>query len=119
VEILTNGVFGSLCTNAWDGAVAAVICRELGYRGGLGQEGYGYYPFESFYIDGCAGTEDSLLQCKGATPLAPYSNCGGRSQGLGVICFLPGECGTCWHDIEALSTPPHCTVPRVVHHLAM
>ena len=31
VEICQNGIWGSVCSNAWDDMDAYVVCRQLGY----------------------------------------------------------------------------------------
>ena len=33
VEICLGGVWGSVCSNGWDGSDAIVVCQQLGYDG--------------------------------------------------------------------------------------
>ena len=67
VEILYNGVWGTVCDDAWDIHDATVVCRMLGYGRAL------WEPRNAFFGEGsgdillydvrCSGTEDNLADC--------------------------------------------------------
>ena len=87
VEILYQGIWGTVCDNGWDDIDAAVICRELGFLNGTAsrqvQFGSGSGPVWLNQV-GCLGTERKLSHCihNGA------GNVGGCShtQDAGVNC---------------------------------
>ena len=76
VEVSYGGVYGTVCDDLWDDRDAMVVCRVLGYRGGIGYRGRGsasgHSPQHEFgpgvgkiLLDDveCRGDEDSLLSC--------------------------------------------------------
>ncbi|KFQ00427.1 Deleted in malignant brain tumors 1 protein, partial [Haliaeetus albicilla] len=68
VEVLHNGIWGTVCDDQWDLREAKVVCRQLGCGTALSA------PRESKYGEGkdqiwlsdvnCKGTEASLAECK-------------------------------------------------------
>ena len=76
VEVSYGGVYGTVCDDLWDDTKASVVCRVLGYRGGIGYRGRGsasgHSPQHEFgpgegniLLDNvkCIGDEESLLSC--------------------------------------------------------
>ena len=76
VEVSYGGVYGTVCDDLWDDTEARVVCRVLGYGGGIGYRGRGsatgHSPQHEFgpgegniLLDNveCRGDEDSLLSC--------------------------------------------------------
>eukprot|EP00106_Octopus_bimaculoides_P023038 XP_014790480.1 PREDICTED: deleted in malignant brain tumors 1 protein-like [Octopus bimaculoides] len=70
LEILYNGIWGSVCSTSWSNSSAAVVCRFLGYRQGetvphskLHLTSRGKHQS---WIDNvrCHGNESSLLSCE-------------------------------------------------------
>ncbi|CAI9723082.1 deleted in malignant brain tumors 1 protein-like [Octopus vulgaris] len=70
LEILYNGIWGSVCNTSWSNSNAAVVCQSLGYRQGktfpnsrllLTSRGK-----HQSWIDNvrCHGNESSILSCK-------------------------------------------------------
>ncbi|XP_022807798.1 deleted in malignant brain tumors 1 protein-like [Stylophora pistillata] len=67
VEVLFNGIWGTVCDDFWDLQDADVVCHELGYDGALSATGNaalgrGTGPI---WLDNvqCVGNEASILQC--------------------------------------------------------
>ncbi|KAL9964916.1 hypothetical protein ACROYT_G028629 [Oculina patagonica] len=70
VEVLYNGIWGTVCHYDWDLQDANVVCRELGYAGAVtavryaaDRYGQGTGVIWMSYVD-CKGNETSLLECK-------------------------------------------------------
>ncbi|XP_072182335.1 galectin-3-binding protein A-like [Diadema setosum] len=87
VEISCNGQWGTVCDDGWDINEAHVVCRDLGYSSASAHYrsahfGEGTGPI---WLDpvNCAGTEQSLLQCRRA-----YWGCEdcGHHEDAGVRC---------------------------------
>ncbi|KAK3089728.1 hypothetical protein FSP39_005947 [Pinctada imbricata] len=86
VEVVVNGVTGTVCDDNWDDNDAKVVCRQLGYRGGIAQSQarYGQGSGEIFMDDiNCNGSETSLFDCH--FPGLGKHNCEHRED-AGVIC---------------------------------
>ncbi len=94
VEVLYNGIWGTVCRKNWDLQDANVVCRELGYAGAAAAVrnaayiyGQGTGVIWMAYVD-CKGNETSLLECKqrygwGENYCSHYED-------AGAICIVPG-----------------------------
>ena len=73
-----------VCDDFWDEADASVVCKMLGYSGGVPKTG-SYFGMVStnYAMDDvlCTGMENSLLDC----PHTTTHNCE-TNEGAGVIC---------------------------------
>ncbi|CAL1544670.1 unnamed protein product [Lymnaea stagnalis] len=89
LEVIRNGLKGTVCDDSWDEANAAVICRKMGFRYG------GQVMIKSHFGEGagpiwldnvrCNGKEDSLENC--AHEGWGKSDCD-HSEDVGVKCYL-------------------------------
>ena len=81
-NVLVGGV--PVCDDYWGDTNAGVVCRMLGYAGGVGVTG-SYFGRQGavFVMDDvmCAGSEDSILDCAHHG----HHNCG-AGEAAGVIC---------------------------------
>ncbi|KAK3090315.1 hypothetical protein FSP39_010872, partial [Pinctada imbricata] len=105
VEVVVNGVAGTVCDDDWDDNDARVVCRQLGFKGGIAfskaryGEGVGQILLDDVE---CRGTESSLFDCQ--SPRLGYNDCQ-HSEDASVICQtngavpianlkqLPSDCG--------------------------
>ena len=87
VEIVYQGMWGTICDDGWDDTDATVVCRELGYLNGTAtrqaQFGSGTGPVWLSQV-GCSGSESKLSYCthNGAGNVGSCSH----SQDVGVRC---------------------------------
>ncbi len=100
VEIYHDGEWGTVCDNRWGANDAQVVCRQLGYSGGIAYDqahfGQGSDPI---WMDdvACEGDEDKLKDCTFHPDYAPYRNVWGKyrncdhSQDAGVSCEVIGN----------------------------
>ena len=88
VEVFYNGIWGTVCDDAWDINDAQVVCRQLGFRNASAaphgaKYGQGSDPV---WLDevGCKGNETSLFDC----PHAGWGieNCN-HSEDASVVCI--------------------------------
>ena len=88
-EIYHDGVWGTVCDDAWDASDARVVCRQLGWdvavrRSGFGEFGQGRGPI---WLDdvACGGQEAELSDC----PARPFGqhNCS-HIEDAGVVCDM-------------------------------
>ena len=92
VEMLFGGVWGTVCDlYSWGQQDADVVCRQLGYDGGLRVlrgTPFGRGTGIQWTIDiKCTGNESSLSDCRQATQLG-YC---GHYYDASVICNQPGN----------------------------
>nr|XP_055031863.1 deleted in malignant brain tumors 1 protein-like isoform X3 [Misgurnus anguillicaudatus] len=89
VEVLYNGVWGTVCDDFWDLSDAAVVCRELGCGVATEAKSNAYFGQGSgqIWMDDvqCTGNETTLTNCT-ATPRGIH-NCG-HNEDAGVICLF-------------------------------
>ena len=87
VEIVYQGIWGTVCDDEWDDIDASVVCRDLGLLGGTAtrqaQYGSGTGPVWLSQVD-CLGNENKLSHCNhnGAGVIGNCSN----AQDAGVQC---------------------------------
>ncbi|KAH9512862.1 Neurotrypsin [Bulinus truncatus] len=89
VEVLRNGLQGTVCDDQWDEKEVAVICMSMGFRYGgeianKGRFGHGTGPVWLDDLD-CSGNESFLNECKHSE--WGVSDCN-HSQDVGVVCHL-------------------------------
>ena len=96
VEVFHNGRWGTVCDDLWDDRDAAVVCRQLGYRGGTAVVGFPRRFREGtgpIYLDDvqCRGNESRLIDCprRGLARNIGHHNCL-HLEDAGAICRAPG-----------------------------
>ena len=88
VEIMYQGIWGTICDDGWDDNDATVVCRELGYSHGnatrRAQFGSSTGPVWLRQV-GCTGRESKLSYClhDGASNIGDCSH----EQDVGVQCY--------------------------------
>uniref|UniRef100_A0A8D0DMR6 Soluble scavenger receptor cysteine-rich domain-containing protein SSC5D n=1 Tax=Salvator merianae TaxID=96440 RepID=A0A8D0DMR6_SALMN len=106
VEVLHNGVWGTVCDDSWGMEEARVVCRQLGCATAISA------PREAFFGRGtgniwldeliCTGTESALSQC----PARPWGvNDCHHGEDAGVVCSeirLAGGPDACKGRVEIL-----------------
>ena len=107
VEIMYQGIWGTICDDGWDDTDATVVCRELGYSHGnatrQAQFGSGTGPVWLHQVD-CLGNESKLSHC--IHPGAGNAGNCSHTQDAGVQCSgIEGE-ETCSHVILAYQSSP-------------
>ncbi len=90
MEVCYDGVWGTVCSDFWSRADAAVTCRQLGFsslgaiehtNAAFGQ-GSGLILLDDMR---CTGLEHRLIDCRSANFV--NTNCG-HHQDAGVVCIL-------------------------------
>ena len=92
VEVLYNGLWGTVCDRFWDLQDAGVVCRLLGYDGAVAESsdasfGQGTGQIWLSYV-GCVGNEKSISECNHNG--WGVQNCG-HSDDAGVHCKPRGK----------------------------
>ena len=90
MEISVGGLWGSVCEDSWDLQDAQVVCRQLGFDGGLAapkQAAFGRGTAALWMSNvQCGGHESSLSDCWKSRQL--YC---GESDDASVVCTPPGD----------------------------
>lgn len=85
VTVQQYGIWGRVCPNSWDDNDATVVCKMLGYLGGVAYKytssGYGPYTLGKV---GCHGNESSLFECPVSKGLCDAQFSSGDA---GVLCY--------------------------------
>ncbi|XP_072190756.1 neurotrypsin isoform X1 [Excalfactoria chinensis] len=92
VEIFFNGQWGTICDDGWSDKDAAVVCRQLGYKGQATARTMAYFGEGKgpIHVDNvkCTGSERSLADC--IKQDIGTHNCR-HSEDAGVICDHLGK----------------------------
>ncbi|EMP40827.1 Neurotrypsin [Chelonia mydas] len=92
VEIFINGQWGTICDDGWSDKDAAVVCRQLGYKGSARARTMAYFGEGKgpIHVDNvkCTGNERSLTDC--IKQDIGTHNCR-HSEDAGVICDYLGK----------------------------
>lgn len=87
VEVLSDGVWGPVCTFGWDKQDANVVCRQLGYSEALAATAFRLANDEICLDDmQCNGNESSILQCRHGGWVSTF----GDSEISSAICSPSG-----------------------------
>ncbi|KAJ8286783.1 hypothetical protein GJAV_G00043240 [Gymnothorax javanicus] len=89
VEVLKNGVWGTVCDDSWGIQAATVVCRELGFGTAKealvgGRLGQGMGPVHMNEVE-CSGFEKSITECY----FNPDSLSCSHEEDAGVMCNVP------------------------------
>ncbi|XP_030847769.1 scavenger receptor cysteine-rich protein [Strongylocentrotus purpuratus] len=87
VEILYDGVWGTICDDFWDDIDAGVVCRSLGYSSGtaVGEAAFGEGSGDIIFDDvQCSAGDTALEYCSSN---APFDNNCSHAEDAGVRCI--------------------------------
>uniref|UniRef100_A0A3B4FMH6 Neurotrypsin n=1 Tax=Pundamilia nyererei TaxID=303518 RepID=A0A3B4FMH6_9CICH len=85
VEIYYQGQWGTVCDDSWTELNAQVVCRQLGFRSKVYEEGNGLIQLDEVQ---CDGTETTLLACTHSQ--WRQHDCS-HSEDVGVLSFRCGS----------------------------
>ena len=90
MEVFYNGIWGTICDDAWDLLDALVVCKMLGYERAVAAHGSAWFGpgTGSILLDdvACSGAESNLAQCiYRGYPIPGDHNCG-HSEDASVMC---------------------------------
>ena len=92
VELLFDGMWGTVCDHSWDLAAASVVCRQLGYPSAIAAKKSAFYGPGGLPIlmdnVACSGNENRLLDCFFRTD-TDYCT---HSEDAGVVCGTVDVC---------------------------
>ncbi|EDO30371.1 predicted protein, partial [Nematostella vectensis] len=88
VEVLNDGVWGTVCDDLWSMEDAHVVCRSLGFQGARDYKSHAFFGRGTgpIWLDGvrCRGSEESVLECE-------HRGIGihmcGHHEDAGVVCI--------------------------------
>ena len=89
VEIFYNKEWGTICDNGWDDHEAAIVCRHLGFSGGLSKTGgsYGQGTGKVWLTGlGCGQYDADLLYCVHDSVKENEADPCGHERDAGVEC---------------------------------
>uniref|UniRef100_A0A673NDE8 Soluble scavenger receptor cysteine-rich domain-containing protein SSC5D n=1 Tax=Sinocyclocheilus rhinocerous TaxID=307959 RepID=A0A673NDE8_9TELE len=83
VEVLYNGIWGTVCDDGWDLTDAAVVCREMGCGDVIEAKSAAYFVPGQMWMNTvqCTGIESTLKSCRSYGIASCSSN-----KAAGVIC---------------------------------
>ncbi|XP_045395171.1 neurotrypsin-like [Lemur catta] len=92
MEVFIHGQWGTICDDGWSDKDAAVVCRQLGFKGPARARGVAYFGEGAgpIHVDNvkCTGHERSLADC--IKQDIGRHNCR-HSEDAGVICDYSGK----------------------------